>query len=306
VASGANLTYSITVKDAGPDTAQQVVVQDTLPSASGFVSETSSQGSCIIPAPDATGTMTCSLGSIANAGQATITVVVNVKAPAGQSVSDTVSVSPTSSFDPNLANNTATVTTYVAAPTPTTTSIASSADPSVYGQSVTFTATVAPTSGSGTPTGTVTFTDGSTTLGTSGLSAGKATLTTSSLSVASHTIGAAYSGDGTFLPSSGSLTQTVNRAATKLTAAPATRSAGQFSATLTRADNSAPIGGQTVTFTVSTLTGTATLCSAVTNTSGVATCHGTVPPTALLATSFTATYAGNANYLSSSGTGKLS
>jgi hypothetical protein len=191
-------------------------------------------------------------------------------------------------------------------PAPTTTSLSSSANPSVYGQAVTFTATVAPTTGTGTPTGTVTFTDGSTTLGTSSLSGGKATFTTSTLSVGSHTIGAAYSGDSTFKASSASLTQTVNKAPTKLTAAPATRSAGQFSATLTRSDNAAPIPGQTAVFTVSTLTGKATLCSAVTNTSGVATCHGTVPATALLATSYTASYAGNSTYLASSATGKLS
>src|SRR5207244_1700436 len=49
----------------------------------------------------------------------------------------------------------------------TTTTVTSSANPSVFGQSVTFTATVIATgSGTGTPTGTVTFKDGATTLGT--------------------------------------------------------------------------------------------------------------------------------------------
>src|SRR5262249_5733078 len=47
---------------------------------------------------------------------------------------------------------------------PTTTTLSSSANPSVYGQTVTFTAVVS--SSSGTPTGTVTFYEGSTTLGT--------------------------------------------------------------------------------------------------------------------------------------------
>src|SRR6266540_1199102 len=46
----------------------------------------------------------------------------------------------------------------------TTTSLASSANPSILGQSVTFTATVASASGSTTPTGTVTFSDGATPL----------------------------------------------------------------------------------------------------------------------------------------------
>ena len=58
----------------------------------------------------------------------------------------------------------------------TTTAVVSSANPSVFGQSVTFTATVSPTApGSGTPTGTVIFMDGSTVLGSPTLSGGVAT-----------------------------------------------------------------------------------------------------------------------------------
>ena len=94
---------------------------------------------------------------------------------------------------------------------PSTTTVSSSANPLEIGVSVTLTATVTPTSGTGTPTGTVTFTDTSTstTLGTETLSSGQATLTTSSLAVGTHNITAQYSGDSNFLPSSGSLTQTV-------------------------------------------------------------------------------------------------
>jgi hypothetical protein len=95
--------------------------------------------------------------------------------------------------------------------------LSSSANPSRSHHSVTFTAKVSAASGSATPTGTVTFTDGSTTLGTVSLSgSGKATFTTSSLDVGSHTIGAAYSGDATFAPSSASLTQTVKSTASML------------------------------------------------------------------------------------------
>ena len=96
----------------------------------------------------------------------------------------------------------------------TTTTVASSANPSVSGQSVTFTATVSVTApGSGTPTGTVTFKDGATTLGTGTLGAGSATYSTSTLSVTSHSITALYAGDGNFNTSTSSaLTQTVNKA----------------------------------------------------------------------------------------------
>jgi hypothetical protein len=59
---------------------------------------------------------------------------------------------------------------------------------------VTFTATVSLTSSSGTPTGTVTFKDGSTTLGSSPLSGGSASYSTSSLATGGHSISAVYSG----------------------------------------------------------------------------------------------------------------
>lgn len=70
--------------------------------------------------------------------------------------------------------------------------LASSANPSTFGQSVTFTATVTGSS----PTGTVTFKDGATVLGTGTLNgSGQATFITSSLAVGSHSITAAYGGD---------------------------------------------------------------------------------------------------------------
>src|SRR4029077_18513294 len=79
----------------------------------------------------------------------------------------------------------------------TSTAVTTSLTPSVFGQSVTFTATVtAGFPGSGIPTGTVTFKDGASTLGTGTLSgSGVATFTTSALSAATHTINAFYGGD---------------------------------------------------------------------------------------------------------------
>ena len=69
----------------------------------------------------------------------------------------------------------------------------------VAGQSVTFIFTApAAAPGAGQPTGSVTFTDGSTPLGTVPMSAGVATFTTSGLAVGSHGVLASYSGDGNF------------------------------------------------------------------------------------------------------------
>jgi hypothetical protein len=83
----------------------------------------------------------------------------------------------------------------------TTTTLASSVNPSQVGQDVTFTSTVAPI-GQGTPTGSVTFNDGTTVLGTAPLSNGTAALTISGLSVGTHAIVALYSGDAKFSASS--------------------------------------------------------------------------------------------------------
>jgi len=94
----------------------------------------------------------------------------------------------------------------------TTVSLVSSATESNYGQSVTFTATVAPgTPGADSPSGTVTFKDGTTTLGTATLSNGIATYSTSAFGVGSHSITAVYVGDTNYSASiSAPVTQTVS------------------------------------------------------------------------------------------------
>jgi len=79
----------------------------------------------------------------------------------------------------------------------TSTVLVSTANPSAIGQNVTFTATVAPSAGGGVlPDGTVTFTDGATTLDTVALTAsGTAAFSTATLANGPHAITAAYSGD---------------------------------------------------------------------------------------------------------------
>jgi len=99
--------------------------------------------------------------------------------------------------------------------TPRATSVAvlSSVNPSVFGQLVTLRAIVNPASGSETPTGTIVFQDGATTLGTVSLdSSGSVALTVSSFAVGTHQITATYSGDSGFLASHGSVTQNVSYA----------------------------------------------------------------------------------------------
>jgi hypothetical protein len=91
--------------------------------------------------------------------------------------------------------------------------VTSSANPASPGQSVTFTATVAPTAPSfATPTGTVTFSDGGTALpgGVIPLSGGSASLSVSTLGSGVNSIVASYGGDTRFAPAtSAPLPQTV-------------------------------------------------------------------------------------------------
>ena len=122
---------------------------------------------------------------------------------------------------------------------PTTTTLSSSANPSVVGQPVTYTATVAPVPpATGTPTGTVTFNDGASAIpGCASValdSSGAATCTTSDLAAGTHNITAIYSGDSTFAQSTSNppLSQTVVGCA-----------AGHTSYLLTATTNHGPIYG---------------------------------------------------------------
>src|SRR5262249_43952905 len=94
------------------------------------------------------------------------------------------------------------------------TTVISPANPSVFGQGVTFTALVeASNPSAGPPTGKGTFSDGGTSLGTAALNAGVAVFASSTLSVGTHALTAAYSGDGSFTGSTSTgLAQTINRA----------------------------------------------------------------------------------------------
>ena len=109
-------------------------------------------------------------------------------------------------------------------PVSTVTGIGSSLNSSIYGQTVTFTATVGSTSG-GVPTGSVEFYDGTTDLGSgtaltgSGNSA-TSTFTTSTLAAGTNaSITADLHSDWNFGASSGSMSQTVNPRALTITAA---------------------------------------------------------------------------------------
>src|SRR3989454_1038359 len=178
----------------------------------------------------------------------------------------------------------------------TSTTLNSTPNPSVFGQAVTLTATVAPVvPDTIAPTGTVTFKDGPTTLGTVTLVNGSASLVTAALTVGAHSLTASYSGDLEFAASTSAVrTQTVNPGptATTLTTTPNPSVVGQavtLSTTVTALAPAVGLPTGTVTFRDgATVLGTVTLvngsASLVTSTLTV----GTHP--------LTATYNGSATF----------
>jgi hypothetical protein len=158
---------------------------------------------------------------------------------------------------------------FIASPIlPTTTTVTSSVNPSIAGQPVAFTATVASTSG--IPAGQVTFKDAGSGIGTVNLNnAGAATLTTSTLSAGSHTITAEYSGATTFYGSSSNpLTQRVRYGTTTVLAGAPNPSFSKQQITLTA---NVASGGGTPTGAVSFMEGATVLSTVNLDGSGVAT-----------------------------------
>ncbi|MGH9151569.1 MAG: right-handed parallel beta-helix repeat-containing protein [Acidimicrobiales bacterium] len=111
VTAGSDITYTVTVANAGPDSASTVALSDSLSTNTQFRSVSTTQGSCSHSGENKGGTVTCALGSVASGSSATVTVVAKAK-EAGVSTSNTASASSTTA-DPNSANNSATATTTV-------------------------------------------------------------------------------------------------------------------------------------------------------------------------------------------------
>ncbi|RYD98055.1 MAG: DUF11 domain-containing protein [Sphingobacteriales bacterium] len=98
---GSNLTFTITAKNLGTIDATGVKIQDLLPSGYTFVSVQASTGAY---SPE-TGLWT--VGNLANGATVTLTITATVKATGSYANTAVISGNET---DPNLANNTSTVT----------------------------------------------------------------------------------------------------------------------------------------------------------------------------------------------------
>jgi uncharacterized repeat protein (TIGR01451 family) len=144
VVAGTNLTYTITVANAGAANAANASLSDTVPAGTTFVSLAVPAGwSCTTPPAGGTGAVSCT-NPLFSPGNAVFTLVVAVDPalPAGSVISNTAAASSTTA-DPNAANNNATANTNVAAVADLATLKTDSPDPVTAGQDLTYTITVA-------------------------------------------------------------------------------------------------------------------------------------------------------------------
>lgn len=265
-------------------------VQVTVSATSGFNSITGT----VTVQPSGSGyTTAASAGVTSTSPGYTGTAIVQIQEIAAGSVILTA----TYSGDKNFAASGPVSTTVNIARAASTTALSYTPTPPVPGQPLTLTAKVAFISTVG-PTGSVQFKDGATVLGAGTLDAtGTATLTTT-LSAGPHTLSAAYSGDGNYLPgfSPASSTGTGSSATTTtLNISPpivTTGAAATLTAQVGPAVNNLAISG-----TVQFVSAGNVLCHA-TVTNGTAPC--TINPTGVGTRAITASYLGDANYAPSS------
>ena len=119
VGTGQALTWTITIANAGPSAAADVVLNDALPAGTTFASLSEPAGwGCTEPPVGTNGTVTCTISSLP-VGSAVFTLVANVDAGvANGTVLTNNAVVTSETGDPNPGGETGTATTTVTAPLP--------------------------------------------------------------------------------------------------------------------------------------------------------------------------------------------
>jgi uncharacterized repeat protein (TIGR01451 family) len=124
---GGNLTYTMTISNAGPEAAGSVAVRLPVASGAGLVSAIASAGLVSYSG----GVVVAQLGNLGMGASATVTVVLQAQAP-GQ-ITETATAT-SNSADPNLSNNTSTVVTQVDPASDLGVQVTASDNPAATGQ----------------------------------------------------------------------------------------------------------------------------------------------------------------------------
>ncbi|HYG74921.1 MAG TPA: DUF11 domain-containing protein, partial [Planctomycetota bacterium] len=132
---GSNVVFTLTVSNAGPDSANSVTVGDLLPAGFTFVTSTPSQGTYASP----TGVWT--IGTINNGANATLTITATVTSTVLPSKTNTATITASDEFDPDTADRSASVTVTPLQADLSITKTVDNATPNV-GSNVVFTITV--------------------------------------------------------------------------------------------------------------------------------------------------------------------
>ena len=137
IAGDTTLNYTVTVTNNGPSDATGVELTDTLPGGVTFVSATPDQGTC----NEASGTITCDLGTIQNGASSTVTIEVTIDASTTGILTNMAEVD-SNETDPDTNNNTVDEDTAVATEADLSVAKTDDPDPIIAGSSLTYTVTV--------------------------------------------------------------------------------------------------------------------------------------------------------------------
>jgi uncharacterized repeat protein (TIGR01451 family) len=113
VKQGEVLTYTIAIRNFGPNTATNVVVNDLMSSGTGFLSARATKGNFAAPPVNESGAVVWMLGDMANGTAEGAELVVSVLVKGKTTVTNLATVQ-SDADDPNAENNVAAITTSVA------------------------------------------------------------------------------------------------------------------------------------------------------------------------------------------------